>query len=367
MATNRDITIHQLETQEFHPVPKLFTRLMKYQWDTEKKQLIEMVYTSPYVALSSDAKLAYGVLYSRCRLSLYSYQQGKTDYVDEAGSVFLHYTVKELAKTLNVSKNTVIKIKKELIEAGLLREVKVGKNRPNRLYLQNVDATTQVTEYYDENETLLKRIDYFGNVLYEQEELSTVSTGDNTSQSLGKTGIPNLGLREVQTLGHQEVQDLGPNKKERNKKDIEYNISSRKAEQNSDEFSQPAGADKSSSQRQSDKYVPPEYYSLLNVIADSYNGKFCQYDLFTETFQNYSLTHRQKMLIGQYLTEGYVTSQEVIDLIEYHVPIDCQSPLAYILKSLENLKQERRLEAKIMAHRQAELKYSKQEDGDDDG
>ena len=41
-----------------------------------------------------------------------------------------------------------------------------GKNRPNRLYLQNVDPTTQITEFYNENDQLLKRVDYFGNILY---------------------------------------------------------------------------------------------------------------------------------------------------------------------------------------------------------
>lgn len=38
-------------------------------------------------------------------------------------------------------------------------------------------------------------------------------------------------------------------------------------------------------------------------------------------------------------------------------PIDLESPLAYLLKCLENLKEERRLEAKIIAHRNADMKY----------
>ncbi|CBZ48568.1 replication initiator protein A [Streptococcus gallolyticus subsp. gallolyticus ATCC BAA-2069] len=97
---------------------------------------------------------------------------------------------------------------------------------------------------------------------------------------------------------------------------------------------------------------------MLNVIADRYNAKFTQYDLFTGEFQNYSLTHRQKMLIGQYLAEGYVTSQEMIDLIENHVPVDCESPLAYLLKSLENLKRERLYEQKEIAHRNAKNYYA---------
>ncbi|MDK6808653.1 hypothetical protein QP365_14020, partial [Corynebacterium aurimucosum] len=63
--------------------------------------------------------------------------------------------------------------KKELTEMGLLREVQQGNNKPNRLYLQNVDATCQIVEHYDENNVLLKRFDYFGKLLYEKEESFT--------------------------------------------------------------------------------------------------------------------------------------------------------------------------------------------------
>ena len=64
------------------------------------------------------------------------------------------------------------------------------------------------------------------------------------------------------------------------------------------------------------------------------------------------------MKIGQYLAEEYITSHEVIDMIE-RIPYDCEHPLAYLMRMLENLKEERRLEAKIIAHKQAELKYIK--------
>lgn len=43
-------------------------------------------------------------------------------------------------------------------------------------------------------------------------------------------------------------------------------------------------ADNISSIEKSEKYIDPQYYSLLQVIADEYNGKFCQQDLFTGEF-----------------------------------------------------------------------------------
>ena len=257
--------------------------------------------------------------------------------------------------TLEVGELRAVRLK----EAGLLREVRVGNNKPNRLYLQNVDATLQIIEHYDENGQLLKQYDYFGNLLFEEKKLSTVPAAEEVVETLDNSGIPNSGIPGRPNFGTPDAQDLTPSNTYISKTNKSIIISSRKPNKNSDEFSQAPRAETPPSQKSSVKYVQPQYYSLLGVIADRYNGKFTQYDLFTGEFQNYSLTHKQKMLIGQYLSEGYVTSQEVIDLIENRIPLDCVSPLAYLLKSLENLKQERILEQKIHAHGEAESYYRK--------
>lgn len=98
------------------------------------------------------------------------------------------------------------------------------------------------------------------------------------------------------------------------------------------------------SQNQSTPFVEPKYYSLLQIIADKYNDQMFGFpDVLT-------MTHNQKMKIGQYLASGYVTSAEVLNMIE-RIPKDSASPLAYLLKSLENLKQERLYEQKEIAHR----------------
>ncbi|WP_438835590.1 phage replisome organizer N-terminal domain-containing protein [Streptococcus pluranimalium] len=103
------------------------------------------------------------------------------------------------------------------------------------------------------------------------------------------------------------------------------------------------------SSRETQPYIKPEYYSLLQVIADKYNEKFIYP-------YNYSLTHQQKMLIGQFLSEGYMTSDEVLAIIN-RIPDDVESPLAYLISSMERLKEERFLEAKAIAHENARRKY----------
>lgn len=350
MNLNRDITIHQLETQKFHPVPQIFSRSIERKWDDDNNRLVEIHHVSPYNKLSSDAKLAYGIFLNRIQLSIYSYKQGNKDYVDEAGAVFMIYTVNDLMKVLDKSKNTVIKIKKELTDLGLLREVRLGKNRPNRLYLQNVDATNQITELYDENDQLLKRVDYFGNILYENENVKSL---DNKGSS--KNELPGGSKNEL-----REVQKMNSSNTYISNTDISNIISSRKTEKNSNEFSQSAETYQPSSKNQSIPFVEQKYYSLLQIIADKYNDQMFGFpDVLT-------MTHKQKMQIGQYLAEGYVTSTEVLNMID-RIPKDSTSPLAYLMKSMENLKQERQLEQKRIAHLNAENYYSMKKEGIENG
>ena len=177
-----DITIDQLATLTFYQIPEIFFTRIQYNENGYVKL------TSSYTDLSSDAKLAYGALYNRCKLSISSFQKGNRDYVDENGAVFLIFTVSDLMLLLDKGKMKVTKIKKELQEHSLLREVRQGLNKPNRLYLQLVDANLEIVEHYSIDGELLKRIDAFGKVLYEKEcEI------EKTPKPLGNSGSPQNG------------------------------------------------------------------------------------------------------------------------------------------------------------------------------
>ena len=144
-----DIHVDQLTTQNFYQIPQIFFTRVEKTYDKKGVLRFKTKHTSGYARMSNDAKIAYGALYNRCMLSIRSYQEGKIDYVDENGSVFLVYTVEDLMELLDKSKATVQKIKKELAENGLLREVKQGSNKPNRIYLQNVETSREVHEKYE--------------------------------------------------------------------------------------------------------------------------------------------------------------------------------------------------------------------------
>ena len=186
-----DITIDQLATLTFYQIPEIFFTRIQHNENGYVKL------TSFYTGLSSDAKLAYGALYNRCKLSISSFQKGNRDYVDENGAVFLIFTVSDLMLLLDKGKMKVTKIKKELQEHGLLREVRQGLNKPNRLYLQLVDANLEIVEHYSIDGELLKRIDAFGKVLYEKE-----CDIEKTPKPLGNSGSPQNGRPQN---GHQEV------------------------------------------------------------------------------------------------------------------------------------------------------------------
>lgn len=177
-----DITINQLATQTFYQIPEIFFTRIQHNENGYVKL------TSSYTGLSSDAKLAYGALYNRCKLSISSFQKGNRDYVDENGGVFLIFTVSDLMLLLDKGKMKVTKIKKELQEHGLLREVRQGLNKPNRLYLQLVDANLEIVEHYSIDGELLKRIDAFGKVLYEKE-----CDIEKIPKPLGNSGSPQNG------------------------------------------------------------------------------------------------------------------------------------------------------------------------------
>ncbi|MFM0676318.1 replication initiator protein A [Streptococcus suis] len=285
----RRISVEQVQTSE------RFYRIPKV--------LVESVY---YRQMSTESKFTYAILKDRFELSL------KNNWVDENGDVYLIFTVEELQSILGYGKNKVIKIKKELAEYGLLEEVRQGLNKANRLYLGNVISDPEI-----------------------------LNPNFPQAKPLPEAEVSNLNFQKFQNQTSKSLKDKPQEVSKSNPNDTEYSDT-----KYSEYSSRKARADSTPPDTSGEEYIKPEYYSLLKVIANKYNDRY----LYPE---GYALTHSQKMQIGQYLSSGYVLSNEVLDLID-QIPHDCQSPLAYLLKSLENLKEERRLEEKMNAHRQAQ-------------
>ena len=92
----------------------------------------------PYNNLGDKAKLMYMLLFDRRTLSI------KNKWYDDDGQIYMYFTIEQFMQELNCSNKAVVKAKKELVEVGLLEEVRQGVNKPNRLYINgSVESTRQ--------------------------------------------------------------------------------------------------------------------------------------------------------------------------------------------------------------------------------
>lgn len=90
----------------------------------------------PYKNLGDKAKMMYMLLFDRRTLSI------KNKWYDEDGRIYMIFTIEQFMQELNCSNKAVVKAKKELVEVGLLEEVRQGMNKPNRLYISgSVEST----------------------------------------------------------------------------------------------------------------------------------------------------------------------------------------------------------------------------------
>lgn len=144
--------------------------------------------------LSLSAKAAYMVLMDREEYSL------RNNWIDEDGNVYFIFTNQELADLLDVSLRTVINIKKELENANLLLQKKMGfnpktgKNEPNRLYLAELEVNaTDVYLRGEYNKNTPQTIATSGsaNSALPQEFVETVATSGSVNSALPQEFVGN--------------------------------------------------------------------------------------------------------------------------------------------------------------------------------
>lgn len=97
----------------------------------------QWLYEEPYNVLSDKAKQIYMFLFDRRTLSI------QNKWFDEEGDVFVYFTNEQLMEKLNCSNKPIIQAKKELSDYGLIKEVRQGVNKPNRLYILGSVESTQ--------------------------------------------------------------------------------------------------------------------------------------------------------------------------------------------------------------------------------
>lgn len=164
------------------------------------------IYDEKYKTLSNNAKMLYMLLFDRLELSL------KNGWHDKEGNVFQYYTNEQLMIDLNCNSNkTIIKIKKELKDAGLITEVRQGMNLPNRIYLDALNGSVESTF----QEVQKVHIGSVENTLSEVQKVHTIKTentkteNNNNKLLICKEVISYLNLKakknfKVDTASHQK-------------------------------------------------------------------------------------------------------------------------------------------------------------------
>lgn len=164
------------------------------------------IYDEKYKTLSNNAKMLYMLLFDRLELSL------KNGWHDKEGNVFQYYTNEQLMIDLNCNSNkTIIKIKKELKDAGLMTEVRQGMNLPNRIYLDVLNGSVESTF----QEVQKVHIGSVENTLSEVQKVHTIKTentkteNNNNKLLICKEVLSYLNLKakknfKVDTASHQK-------------------------------------------------------------------------------------------------------------------------------------------------------------------
>jgi len=164
------------------------------------------IYDEKYKTLSNNAKMLYMLLFDRLELSL------KNGWHDKEGNVFQYYTNEQLMIDLNCNSNkTIIKIKKELKDAGLMKEVRQGMNLPNRIYLDVLNGSVEST-FQEVQKVHLGSVE---NTLSEVQKVHTIKTentkteNNNNKLSICAEVISYLNLKakknfKVDTASHQK-------------------------------------------------------------------------------------------------------------------------------------------------------------------
>lgn len=117
----------------------VFNAITVEQYETSEGyfKLPKLLFESPrYEDMRLDSKVSYSILKDRLSLSL------RNNWVDEEGRIYLVYSNTSLMKILKVSKSTLLRIKKQLAEYDLIKEVQQSTsskgNLANRIYLGNL-------------------------------------------------------------------------------------------------------------------------------------------------------------------------------------------------------------------------------------
>lgn len=147
----------------------------------------QLVTGERFKRLSTDAKLLYGLLLDRMGLS------AKNGWYDEAGRVYIYYTLEEIQKDLSCGHEKAVKLLAELDKGkgiGLIERKKQGQGRPAKIYVKRFTTRAVPPAPPAPDPDPQPRFPIFGNTDFRKPE---VQTSENPKSRLPKTGSADFG------------------------------------------------------------------------------------------------------------------------------------------------------------------------------
>ena len=117
--------------------------LSDYFYGDESEQFVffkiprQLITDPKFKHVSTDAKLLYGMLLDRMSLS------AKNGWHDDAGRVYIYYTVKEVCQDIGCGRNKAMRLPAELDTVkgvGLIERVKQGQGKPDKIFVKKISV-----------------------------------------------------------------------------------------------------------------------------------------------------------------------------------------------------------------------------------
>ena len=139
-------------------------------------------------ALSLEAKVLYGMMIDRLVLS------AKNGWKDDAGRIFIYFTIEDICENFNCGKDKAVKALKELEkEAGLIERKRQGQGKPTMIFVKNF--TRIIEEDTDDADSDFGKVE--------------VKNAENQKPRLRKIRSLEYDKSEVKTSGKQISSFLG--------------------------------------------------------------------------------------------------------------------------------------------------------------
>jgi len=187
--------------------PRKMERVSRNQVETNERfyKIPKALFENEFYAdMKLETKMAYAILRDRFLLSI------KNNWIDKNGDVYLIYKNSDLQTILSVGEKKVISLKKELADFGLLEEERQGLNKPNRLYVGNINVDFEVIHRVSPlgDKELSKR-----QVRTCQNDRSRTSKTTAQEQSKRQSSETNLSETETNSFDEDEVNNNNNSKK----------------------------------------------------------------------------------------------------------------------------------------------------------